>query len=412
VVDGSHQLSFNIRFPIATGSRGVIITLVTGRVYGNSSTFTTMPPRRSSRSTRASVEPTPDPVPAKRKRGTADEPEDVVAKPPSRTRRSTSAQPRVPSTSGRTSTRCQGSLPDVQENDGQEEGSDAPPPVKKSRPSVEPQEDEEESEFEEEKPKTRRASSMSKKPSSSRKAVPSSTRARRPSRLTTPIHDVEDQEEDEDVPAAPKPIRRNGTAGPPVKEEDASVHVPEEGPPPSNGRKPRSVRKPSKKASTSRADTTGQDEEDETKPEPETPINATQPPEEEAGEEEQSLFEPPPMPAPSSLPKTMPEEPSGPKARLVIHKMALINFKSYAGRQEIGPFHKVSHSLITVSSLDHTHHSSSHFLPSSDPTDQASPTQSTPCYSSLVIVPRKCARENSLNSSTTLPDTQTSANVV
>ena len=29
--------------------------------------------------------------------------------------------------------------------------------------------------------------------------------------------------------------------------------------------------------------------------------------------------------------------------RLVIHKMVLNNFKSYAGRVEIGPFHKVSH---------------------------------------------------------------------
>ncbi|KAG9077699.1 Structural maintenance of chromosomes protein 4, partial [Ceratobasidium sp. UAMH 11750] len=36
----------------------------------------------------------------------------------------------------------------------------------------------------------------------------------------------------------------------------------------------------------------------------------------------------------------VPEEPKGPKKRLVIHKIALVNFKSYAGRQEIGPFHK------------------------------------------------------------------------
>lgn len=32
----------------------------------------------------------------------------------------------------------------------------------------------------------------------------------------------------------------------------------------------------------------------------------------------------------------------GPKKRLVIHKIVLVDFKSYAGRQEIGPFHKVS----------------------------------------------------------------------
>jgi structural maintenance of chromosome 4 len=63
---------------------------------------------------------------------------------------------------------------------------------------------------------------------------------------------------------------------------------------------------------------------------------------EEEDEEERSLFDPPPMPPPSSLPNTTLEEPAGPKSRLVIHKMALINFKSYAGRQEIGPFHKVN----------------------------------------------------------------------
>lgn len=36
-----------------------------------------------------------------------------------------------------------------------------------------------------------------------------------------------------------------------------------------------------------------------------------------------------------------PEEANVPMSRLVIHKMVLVNFKSYAGRQEIGPFHKV-----------------------------------------------------------------------
>ena len=41
------------------------------------------------------------------------------------------------------------------------------------------------------------------------------------------------------------------------------------------------------------------------------------------------------------IPPPVLEEPQGPKSRLVIHKMALVNFKSYAGRQVIGPFHKV-----------------------------------------------------------------------
>lgn len=43
-----------------------------------------------------------------------------------------------------------------------------------------------------------------------------------------------------------------------------------------------------------------------------------------------------------------PEEPGRPKSRLVIHKLMLINFKSYAGRQEIGPFHKVGNSFSRV----------------------------------------------------------------
>ncbi len=34
-------------------------------------------------------------------------------------------------------------------------------------------------------------------------------------------------------------------------------------------------------------------------------------------------------------------KPQGPKPRLTIHKLVLVNFKSYQGRQEIGPFHKV-----------------------------------------------------------------------
>ncbi|KAH7339002.1 RecF/RecN/SMC N terminal domain-containing protein [Rhizoctonia solani] len=41
-----------------------------------------------------------------------------------------------------------------------------------------------------------------------------------------------------------------------------------------------------------------------------------------------------------------PEVPTGPKKRLVIHKMALVNFKSYAGRQEIGPFHKSFSAIV------------------------------------------------------------------
>ncbi|EIW64469.1 RecF/RecN/SMC protein [Trametes versicolor FP-101664 SS1] len=69
--------------------------------------------------------------------------------------------------------------------------------------------------------------------------------------------------------------------------------------------------------------------------------------EEEVEEEEHSLLDPPL----SSIPRqpsqsAAPEEPQGPKPRLVIHKMALVNFKSYAGRQEIGPFHKSFSAIV------------------------------------------------------------------
>src|SRR5258708_849369 len=68
---------------------------------------------------------------------------------------------------------------------------------------------------------------------------------------------------------------------------------------------------------------------------------------------------------PSLAPTTimpLPEESEvaqGPKSRLVIYKMALVNFKSYKGRQEIGPFHKLRRPLFrgiviaeTVAHLD------------------------------------------------------------
>ncbi|OJA16791.1 hypothetical protein AZE42_09779 [Rhizopogon vesiculosus] len=41
-----------------------------------------------------------------------------------------------------------------------------------------------------------------------------------------------------------------------------------------------------------------------------------------------------------------PEKPSGPKPHLVIHKMVLINLKTYAGGQEVGPFHQSFSSIV------------------------------------------------------------------
>jgi structural maintenance of chromosome 4 len=52
---------------------------------------------------------------------------------------------------------------------------------------------------------------------------------------------------------------------------------------------------------------------------------------------------------PQAIPLPMPEMPAGPskpKPRLTIHKLVLVNFKSYAGRQEIGPFHKSFSAIV------------------------------------------------------------------
>lgn len=52
----------------------------------------------------------------------------------------------------------------------------------------------------------------------------------------------------------------------------------------------------------------------------------------------------PTQPRPSLLATSAP--PPGPKPRLTIHKLVLVNFKSYAGRQEIGPFHKSFSAIV------------------------------------------------------------------
>ncbi|KAF8079236.1 RecF/RecN/SMC N terminal domain-containing protein [Lyophyllum atratum] len=342
-----------------------------------------MPPRRSSRSTRASVEPTAAPqLPAKRKRGQTADPEaeeqEEVAKPPSRARRSTSARSSVAPTAARTSSRSRGSLPEVPETEDEEEEESAPP-VKKARPSLDP-EVQEDSEFEEEKPKPRRPTSSAKmgKPTSAGRKPSSSTRSGRSAKVTAVPTTIEDDEEEgfdnaseEDV----KPARTNGrkssksyastsTRRTSVDESDAAMHVSDDEPKvnlrkakpaskPAAGSKASKARKPARAAAIPDSDegsegeqkpAAGAQEESKDGPSASTTSNAQEDVPEE--EEEQSLFDPIPMPTPSSLPQAVPEEPAGPKSRLVIHKMALVNFKSYAGRQEIGPFHKSFSSIV------------------------------------------------------------------
>jgi structural maintenance of chromosome 4 len=86
------------------------------------------------------------------------------------------------------------------------------------------------------------------------------------------------------------------------------------------------------------------DEPLEATPLPRTPRPTQKRPEPVALDEEENIVLETPTRRPPvilSPVKPEPEEDKGPKPRLVIHKIVLVNFKSYAGRQEIGPFHKV-----------------------------------------------------------------------
>jgi structural maintenance of chromosome 4 len=105
------------------------------------------------------------------------------------------------------------------------------------------------------------------------------------------------------------------------------------------------------------------DEPLDTSPSKRTPRPTQKRPEPVALDEEENIVLETPTRRPPiifSPVKPEPEEDKGPKPRLVIHKIVLVNFKSYAGRQEIGPFHKVREfsSLIEIA-LSLTDHSQS-----------------------------------------------------
>ncbi|KAF7298253.1 SMC hinge domain-containing protein [Mycena chlorophos] len=253
-----------------------------------------MPPRRSSRA-RASVEPQPEPATAKRKREYPDEKENVRSK--SRTK-----------------------VPEVVNEEPDEEA----PPVKKSRPSLEPDSDDDERPA----PRSRKA----------RKAVePSSD---------------EDEEEEEPPKKGKKRVSRRKAVSDDDGDEDEDTAPlfdgdsdEEEAVKPKKGKakrapakpkaKPKAAAKPRPTASAPRGP-----------PTPAKPLPRMD--EDESGEEDTDkiTFDAPPVPTPAQLAQPAVEEPTGPKSRLVIHKMALVNFKSYAGRQEIGPFHKSFSAIV------------------------------------------------------------------
>ncbi|KAI6012790.1 RecF/RecN/SMC N terminal domain-containing protein [Pisolithus orientalis] len=334
-----------------------------------------MPPRRSSRSTRASAEPAPAVVPtssgSKRKRGV-----------PSRASRSTRASARG------------GNLREVEEEEGEEEEgreedqateeSEAPRARKKSRNSTEKDEEDEEEvvreEEDEEPPKkpgrgkrgkavaevkeeeeevkpASRSRRTSAKPPSSR----ATTRAsRKPVQLESDVEEViPPSEDDSDDDVLPVPKGRKQTAG---KSQSRRGR-----PRQSSGNAPSDQEEPT--AQQSNADDAG----DASTPRPRNSFPSTHTRKlshsASRGYDGDDLdgfdqtFKGSPMRSRRQDAKGNPpsqstkraalaiqispaEEPSGPRSRLVIHKMALVNFKSYAGRQEIGPFHKSFSAIV------------------------------------------------------------------
>lgn len=382
-----------------------------------------MPPRRSSR-TRASVEPQPPSLPSsKRKRTSPNENEDPIepktSKPSSKT---------VETVGSNRQPAPRKSLDDVRESEEDYDEEDSPPPVKKSRPSLE-KDDESEYEGAKKKPSrvrkapVRKASAATSK-KGSKTAVKEeeydavvdvktdSEDEKPPPKGRRAIKKVQDSSEDEfeDV----KPVRK--TRGGSVARSAAPKATRGRAPaaPKSSGR--RNTRVPvapeepevvqAKATEDSQPKDDGNDSdalsyfEADAAPKPATPspkkASIASPIAEVEDEEEHSLLEPQMLRTPTrSQPQpqvTVAEEPQGPKSRLVIHKMALINFKSYAGRQEIGPFHKVSQQYCL---RRHDLRFRSHSLLSLALTARESRTLSMPCSSSLAIGHLRCVRASS-----------------
>jgi len=176
------------------------------------------------------------------------------------------------------------------------------------------------------KPAPKRAPAPSAKASTT-----TSTKARKAAKA---LADEDDEEEEEEVKVKQEPVvtrpAPKGRAKAPPKGSRATAPTPA---PASQ----RSSRAPSVVDSDL-------DEPLDTSPSKRTPRPTQKRPEPVALDEEENIVLETPKRQPPiifSPVKPEPEEDKGPKPRLVIHKIVLVNFKSYAGRQEIGPFHKV-----------------------------------------------------------------------
>ncbi|KIK68539.1 hypothetical protein GYMLUDRAFT_189741 [Collybiopsis luxurians FD-317 M1] len=345
-----------------------------------------MPPRRSSRS-RASAEPTPvEPIPMKRKRG---QPPVVVVddvqekenlqKPPSKSRRSSSDRlTGSTSTRSRNSTRREPTEPTVEEvpdTDQEEEEEENEPPKKRTRPSLEKVEESEESGADEEKPE-RRATQARPKQTAKRGRSTRVASGARSARSQKPVP-ISSDEEDGEVPDADVKMAEKENSD--FEEPKRVVRSKQTA---RRGRPPRGSTAHARPAPASNPVTVvpsdekgGSDKGAKMEEEPDSEVEEYEIPERRdrsptkrgqtvdpikpeknldamdddlEEEEEQSLLmdHPPVLPSSPSKAKVIPEEPKGPRPRLVIHKLALVNFKSYAGRQVIGPFHKSFSAIV------------------------------------------------------------------
>ena len=399
-----------------------------------------MPPRRSTRSsTRLSTEPDSiqqpqkQPPSSKRKRSSVDntdiDGQEDHSKPPSRTARrsSTKATSSVPAS--RASSRLKSAPPGP---DGEDEDREPSRRTKRSRPSHELEDVREDNEEEDTKPtlasRTRRAVS---------KPVAPSTNGTIDQDQIVPTED----EPDEQVTAKPtsrtlsppkytnssKPStsRRGGRlstsaalivkAEPPDEPALENIDNGEIEVPATSRRKitkrSRKVKSLTPPQSVGKEDDTdiGEDASaivpngevadvlaDESTPVPspkKLPSNTSS-----VYEEKSLLDNLPTSPSKAKRPPLPLEDLQGPKPRLVIHKLVLVNFKSYAGCQEIGPFHRVGYfqcrniKLISCSLSQR----------SSDLMVRASQILSMRYFLCSGTVPARCDKENSPNSYTTL----------
>ena len=421
-----------------------------------------MPPRRSTRSSsRLSVEPENQPPPqrsappSKRKRSSVDnvdnEEQENHVQPPSRTtRRSSSSKPPPPATNPRASSRSKSALRQVQDSDDDDDDREPSHPAKKSRPSPELEDIHEEEEEDVKpiiRPRSRRAAAVSAASLSNGKSSKD--------QIAPDTDDEDGTEEQKPVKptARPRSSGNSGSMKPPTSRRGGrssrSTVVSVKAEPPDEpslenidddggeedeipAASKRRAAKPSSRKVKSLTPQSAEDEDfvadtqldDKARAvsrnsngnpalsaEESTPVPSPKklPPTASLVHEEKSLLDDLPVSPAKARHAPLPlEEPKGPQSRLVIHKLVLVNFKSYAGRQEIGPFHKVGCFRSIVSSLI----SGSLSLQLSGPMALASRIPSMHCSSCLATVLPRCDKENSPSSFTTLLNTLICQSVV